>query len=173
MRKSTLNKIITNPEKSISKISKKEIIEIKEKFPYCEIIHYISLLKSRIEQDINFTEVLAVTSLYSSNRKQLYNLIHPIKHISKKIIQSYKFEDWLKKPSIKTEKNYKKLVKENILSSTKDNDNLTTETLAELYIEQGHYDRAIQAYEILCLKYPKKSSFFADHIREIKKLDKE
>ena len=45
---------------------------------------------------------------------------------------------------------------------------LTTETLAKIYIDQGHYERAIQAYEILCLKYPKKSGFFANQIKEIK-----
>ena len=52
--------------------------------------------------------------------------------------------------------------------SVEHNDTLTTETLAEIYVEQGHYQRAIQAYEILCLKYPKKSGFFANRIEEIK-----
>ncbi len=47
---------------------------------------------------------------------------------------------------------------------------LMTETLARVYLEQKKYSRAIQAYEILILKYPEKSSFFADRISEIKKL---
>jgi len=46
-----------------------------------------------------------------------------------------------------------------------------TETLAKVYIRQKHYKKAIQAYEILMLKYPEKSSFFASQISEIKKLD--
>ena len=45
-----------------------------------------------------------------------------------------------------------------------------TETLAKLYIEQKHFDQAIRAYEILSLKYPKKSSFFIREIEKIKKL---
>ncbi|HAD97033.1 MAG TPA: hypothetical protein DCG19_06470 [Cryomorphaceae bacterium] len=49
---------------------------------------------------------------------------------------------------------------------------LITETLAKVYIKQGHYDKAIKAYQILKLKYPEKSSFFADQILEIKKLKK-
>jgi hypothetical protein len=50
------------------------------------------------------------------------------------------------------------------------NDSLVTETLAKVYIEQKHYDKAIKAYQILKLKYPEKSSFFASQISEIKKL---
>ncbi|WP_269226164.1 tetratricopeptide repeat protein [Flavobacterium eburneipallidum] len=44
---------------------------------------------------------------------------------------------------------------------------LMTETLARVYLEQKKYQRAIQAYEILILKYPEKSSFFADRISDI------
>ena len=47
---------------------------------------------------------------------------------------------------------------------------LVTETLAKVYIKQGHFKKAIQAYEILWLKYPEKSSFFASRISDIKKL---
>ena len=51
-----------------------------------------------------------------------------------------------------------------------DNSYLMTETLARVYLEQKKYQKAIQAYEILILKYPEKSSFFADRINEIKNL---
>ena len=44
-----------------------------------------------------------------------------------------------------------------------------TETLAEIYFGQRLFDKAIKAYEILSLKYPEKSGFFADRIRAIKK----
>jgi len=45
---------------------------------------------------------------------------------------------------------------------------LMTETLANLYVKQKKYDKAIQAFKILSLKYPKKSSYFANRISEIK-----
>jgi len=45
-----------------------------------------------------------------------------------------------------------------------------TETLARIYVEQKNYDKAIQSYKILSLKYPEKSGFFADQIKAVKQL---
>ncbi len=58
------------------------------------------------------------------------------------------------------------------VNSITENQNLITETLAKIYVEQKKYDKAIQAFKILSLKYPEKSSFFANQIDAIKKLDK-
>ena len=55
---------------------------------------------------------------------------------------------------------------------TTDYNSLMTETLAKVYLEQKKYESAIKAYRILSLKYPEKSSFFANRIKEIKLLDK-
>ena len=52
--------------------------------------------------------------------------------------------------------------------NSSDNTHLMTETLARVYLEQKKYQKAIQAYEILILKYPEKSIFFADRIKDIK-----
>ena len=54
--------------------------------------------------------------------------------------------------------------------SFSDPDNLMTETLARIYLEQKNYSKSIQSYKILSLKYPEKSSLFADQIKAIKKL---
>lgn len=56
----------------------------------------------------------------------------------------------------------------NIEKSSSDNSLPMTETLARVYLEQKKYQKAIQAYEILILKYPEKSVFFADRIADIK-----
>ena len=45
-----------------------------------------------------------------------------------------------------------------------------TPTLAKVYLEQGHYKKAISAYKKLILKYPKKSSLFASEIKKINKI---
>lgn len=54
------------------------------------------------------------------------------------------------------------------VQNTDSNLYLMTETLAKVYLEQKKYLKAIQAYQILILKYPEKSSFFADRISDIK-----
>ncbi|MFL2603418.1 MAG: hypothetical protein ACJ0PP_00615 [Flavobacteriaceae bacterium] len=51
-------------------------------------------------------------------------------------------------------------------------DELMTETLAKVLIKQKKYDKALEAYQILGLKYPEKNSFFADQIKKIHKLQK-
>ena len=58
-------------------------------------------------------------------------------------------------------------------STTLDKNELMTETLAKVYLEQKKYKKAIQAYKILSLKYPEKSSFFANRIKAIQKLRQE
>ena len=55
--------------------------------------------------------------------------------------------------------------------SLTENNTLMTETLAKVYVEQGYYDKAITAYEILSLKYPQKSSLFANQIKAIKQIN--
>ena len=48
-----------------------------------------------------------------------------------------------------------------------ENDEIVTETLARVYLEQAHYDKAIAAYEKLSVKFPQKSGFFANQIKLI------
>ncbi len=55
-----------------------------------------------------------------------------------------------------------------IPEQNQDQSYLMTETLAKVYLEQKKYQKAIQAYEILILKYPEKSTFFANRISDIR-----
>ncbi len=45
-----------------------------------------------------------------------------------------------------------------------------TETLAQLYVEQHLYTKAIEAYGILQNKYPEKVDIYAEKIEEIKQM---
>jgi tetratricopeptide (TPR) repeat protein len=73
------------------------------------------------------------------------------------------------KPKIVPKKNYSAPPPASVIKSVEEKQMLMTETLANLYLKQKKYDKAIQAFRILSLKYPKKSSYFANQIQEIKK----
>jgi hypothetical protein len=51
-----------------------------------------------------------------------------------------------------------------------DSGDMISETLANLYANQGYNNQAIDIYQRLSLKYPEKSFYFAGKIEEIKKL---
>ena len=57
-----------------------------------------------------------------------------------------------------------------IEQSVKEDDELVTETLASIYFQQNNFDKALDAYKKLSLKYPEKSVYFAGRIEEIELL---
>lgn len=56
------------------------------------------------------------------------------------------------------------------IQSEEDPQELFTETLARIYVQQGKYERALAILEQLNLHYPQKNRYFADQIRFLKRL---
>ncbi len=70
-----------------------------------------------------------------------------------------------KNPKIETLKNEVSISE--VINQNIDNEEIMTETLARVYVMQHKYSDAMRAYQILSLKFPEKSSFFADQIKQI------
>ena len=112
-------------------------------------------------EEHSFSEWLSLTKLKKINRTEV------------KKEETDLIDRFIKtQPTIKTEKNKFFSPTETAKTSLIENNELVTETLARVYLEQEHFDKAIQAYKKLSLKYPKKSSFFANQIKLINDLKK-
>ena len=110
----------------------------------------------KIDEQKSFVDWLIISNLKPIDRfnKDLVSS----KFISKKPLQNEKVTEG---------KNEGKTVNDMISQA-----GFMTETLAKLYLEQKNYDKAIQSYKILILKFPEKNSYFANQIKKIKRIKK-
>jgi len=111
------------------------------------------------EEEYSFSEWLALTKVKKIDRTP--------KPSTKQLIDNFiDKKASISKPKKTTFFKPVDVAKESLI----ENNDLVTATLAKVYLEQGHYDKAISAYEKLSLKYPEKNSLFADQIKLINKL---
>ena len=75
-----------------------------------------------------------------------------------------------KKPKLNIKSTEEPEIQNDNESTELNKESLVTETLAKLYVEQENYEKAIQTYKILILKFPEKNSYFASAIKKLKKL---
>ena len=179
-----------NPEDERQSNNLKKILN---SYPYFQSASAYYLKSLKIQEKDAYTKLLPKTALLTANRKVLRDWLfsYTEKTISDNSnLDKYSFLEWfdiLSDDEPKVEKKFDlidKFIKNspkiqfsqeqesdsNIIVDKKLKDELITETLAKIYVNQKKFKKAIKAYEILSLKYPKKSSFFADQIIDIKKL---
>ena len=69
-----------------------------------------------------------------------------------------------------TEEDEQDVENEVVKKSVEEDNEIVTETLATIYLQQKKYDKALNAFQKLSLIYPEKSVYFASRIKEIEEL---
>ncbi|WP_298478005.1 hypothetical protein [uncultured Maribacter sp.] len=153
---------LTDSNTEISEVSKKpeDDLDIGSPLPFNQ------------KEKHSFAEWLQLTSFKEISRKpKATEKAPPINHSKKNKFD--RIDEFIaKKPKIIPQKELTEKI-DIKASVTLDKNELMTQTLAKVYLEQKKYKKAIQAYKILSLKYPEKSSFFADRIQAVEKLQQD
>ena len=187
-------KSILKRDGDLKKSDLKILKSISKKFPFFIPSKVLSIVVAKKYESVDYSKMLESASTNVIDRTYLYFILNnDILNIDQKksVIKDLKYKnlkteisflDWLSKTIPTPIKSNKKIInselnefklegvkakKHNILRIKKKD--YMTETLAELYVQQGKYQEALQAYKVLCLKYPEKISLFADQIKFIKK----
>lgn len=72
-------------------------------------------------------------------------------------------------PQLKAPNSQKLDTENKARKSSEDPNDLVSETLAQIYIDQMLFQKALETFKKLSLKYPEKSTYFADQITQLEK----
>jgi len=195
MNKENLVRLIENPL-AMNEQTAEELKLITESHPWFSLAWVLYAKNLKQIESPEYDSVLKETAIRVNNRKLLYHFINSeitFETLNIGIDNSFSI---LENLDDETELNGDSLIdrflasnpgvirrnqgeenntlpvenKEFIDRSTAENDDLITETLADIYFQQKNFEKALYAYQKLSLKYPEKSIYFATRIKEIEDL---
>ncbi len=154
-------------------LAKLDIFLKKHSFHSTALIARLIILKNI--GSVRYISELRKCALYVQSRKKLFKIL--IKNKTKVFVEPHQnfnqkltILEWIEKIEEKKENPSFFSATETAKKSLSENDDFITETLAKIYKEQGHFDKAINAFEKLILKFPEKKTLFATRINEINKI---
>jgi len=177
-----------------------ELQEITKEFPYFQAARILCLKNFQVTGNPGFEAALKKTAISIPDRRALHRFlfsdsgtqassyyfeqsgIHPGSLRRNEGSESAKGDTLIDKflssdpAPIKMEKKYMpeesslETHNEMVTKSVSESEEMITETLAMILFEQKKYDKALDAFKKLSLKYPEKSVYFATRIEEIEKL---
>ncbi|MCQ2336811.1 MAG: hypothetical protein MJ010_06505 [Paludibacteraceae bacterium] len=177
---------IEHPE-LLNKRTLPETKELAKQYPYFQSAALLYLMNLKATNDLLYQSELKRVALLVPDRSVLERIlnaepssdsIYSLPDVDSKTTESAKLEQQeLIDKFIETDPHIKPVddsVSGDIGVKNNDDINVTdsifTESLANIYIKQQQYSKAIRIFEKLNLKYPEKSSYFADRIENIRKL---
>ncbi len=192
MNKEQFINYLQNPE-NLTTDSVGELTEIVSRFHYCQSVHILLTLNLFKEENVLYNASLKTTAIYAGDRRVLKQKIDRLEQNAirkplpiaielqiqpepqpqpqpqpKKTKQELLDEFIKNQPSISRGKETFFSAIEASRKSIVDEENIVSETLAKIYLDQHYFEKAIKIYEKLSLKYPEKSIYFAALIEKAK-----
>lgn len=156
-KKKNLNKSV--PAAINNTVSHTQSAKVSDKAPFLQWL-----------DTFNQNKQYSVKELEANYASAVYNIDNLANATSEEINQFLKQE--INKKKQKNKKNKKIAVNKRAKASIQNNKKNITETLANIYVKQKKYDKAIEIYKSLNLKYPEKNTYFANKMKQIRGLKK-
>lgn len=198
MNENEFNKLVLN-EGLLSNETIAGLKNLLEEFPYFQLGWLVYLKNLKAVNSPDYNSVLKQVAVRISNRKLLYKYLNseiPNKIVGQPLKSklgnrfAYQLEneseiensdsliDKFLSSNVGairrkiTDEQQQEMSEENkiIEKSVEENNEIITETLANIYFQQKKYNKALDSYRKLSLKYPEKSVYFATRIEEIEEL---
>lgn len=176
------------PEK-LSRNDRSFLKDLVNRFPYCSVARILYACNLYKEYDLEYGSQLKIAAAYAGSRAKMKILFDLVRNPVPKITTTPgettgEIDREVRIPLLTKEEIIEKFMREEpmismpktaffsptdyALHSNLDDEEIVSETLAELFIRQGNIPKAIKIYERLCLVFPEKSVYFAGQIEKLK-----